>query len=469
MSEPAKASIWFTVCNVIQKGILFLTTPLFTRMLTTEEYGQYSVFMSWYSIISIFTTLNLSAGVYNKALVKYENKEEVTSSFLGLSYVTTGFVFIIYYCFRKWLNPFLGISTVYIILIFFESIFQSAFLLWSVRERFDYKYKKLVIVTLLMAFINPGLGVIAVRLSENKALARVSSYVFSDGIFGIILAIVIIIKGKKFYSKIYWKYALKFNIPLIPHYLSMNILYSSDRLMINNMIGSSQAAIYNIAYTLSSMMTILTNAINNSFIPYSYKALKDKSYNVIGRVANELLLVVALLCILTMLVGPELVLIVGGQKYYEAIWIMPPVATSVFFMFLYPLFGNIEFYYEKTNYVLVASSCGAILNIILNYIFIKLFGYIAAGYTTLICYILFSFAHYFFYKIVLKENSIETNIYNIKFIIGLSIGILTVMAIMIIVYNFTFVRYLIIFVLVVILFIKRKYVWGKISSIWNSE
>ncbi len=68
---------------------------------------------------------------------------------------------------------------------------------------------------------------------------------------------------------------------------------------------------------------------------------------------------------------------------------------SVFFMFLYPLFANIEFYYEKTKFVMVASCSGALLNILLNYIFIGLYGYYAAGYTTLICYMVFFFCSLF--------------------------------------------------------------------------
>ena len=77
-----KASLWFTVCNILQKGISLLTTPLFTRLLTTYEYGNCTIFYSWYSLISIFATLNLSAGVYNNGLTKYENKrDEVSTAF----------------------------------------------------------------------------------------------------------------------------------------------------------------------------------------------------------------------------------------------------------------------------------------------------------------------------------------------------------------------------------------------------
>ena len=61
---PVKAGLWFFICTVLQKGIVFLTVPIFTRLLTTEQYGLLTVYQSWMAIISVFTTLNLSAGVF---------------------------------------------------------------------------------------------------------------------------------------------------------------------------------------------------------------------------------------------------------------------------------------------------------------------------------------------------------------------------------------------------------------------
>ena len=70
--QGIKASIWFTVCSIIQKGIQLITVPFFTRILTAEQYGQYSLYQSWLSIISIFATLNLSSGVFNNGMLKYK-------------------------------------------------------------------------------------------------------------------------------------------------------------------------------------------------------------------------------------------------------------------------------------------------------------------------------------------------------------------------------------------------------------
>ena len=66
LSKPVKAALWYTVCNFINKGIALLTTPIFTRILTEEQYGTVSIFQSWFNILIIFTSLNIFLSVYTK-------------------------------------------------------------------------------------------------------------------------------------------------------------------------------------------------------------------------------------------------------------------------------------------------------------------------------------------------------------------------------------------------------------------
>ena len=276
-------------------------------------------------------------------------------------------------------------------------------------------------------------------------------------------------KGKKFYSKEYWKFALSFNLPLIPHYLSQTVLNQVDRIMISNMIGKSEAAIYSIAYTLAMMFTIITSAINNTFIPYTYKAIKNHKYKELKRSSNSLVLLVAVACIAAMAFGPELIKIFAAPEYYEARWVVPPVATGLLFMFIYPLFCNVEFYFEKTKFIMEASSIAAITNIGLNYIGIKLFGYIAAAYTTLICYILLSIAHFIMYRNICKTNGIEVELYNIKMISLISVASLIVMVVMTLIYDMMIVRYSVIGIIVFVCVLQRKRIMGRLREVIQSK
>ena len=81
-----KAAFWFMMCSFLQKGIAVITTPIFTRLLSTEDYGRLNVFNAWYGILSIFVTLCLSYGVFSQGIVKFEkDKDRFASSLQGLS------------------------------------------------------------------------------------------------------------------------------------------------------------------------------------------------------------------------------------------------------------------------------------------------------------------------------------------------------------------------------------------------
>lgn len=467
MPLPVKASLWFTISSVIQKGISLLTTPIFTRLLTTDQYGVYSVYQSWYSIIVVFATLNLYAGVYNNGLTKWTELRNVyTSCLLSLSTICTCITFLIYLIAASFWNGLFGLSTVFVLAIFAQALFEPAFCFWSTGQRYDYNYKKLIVISIGMGLASPILGIVSVLSAKvYKAEARVLSFVFVQVIVGLVFYIYIMWRGRILYFKEFWRFALAFSLPLIPHYLSMNVLNQADRIMISKMVGNSEAAIYSVAYSFSMMFTIVTAAINNSFIPYTYKAMKDDQYEKLKKNANFLMLSIALTCMVAMAFGPEIIRVFAAPPYYEAKWVIPPVACALFFMFVYPLFCNVEFYFEQTKFIMIASSIAALTNIALNYIGIQLFGYLAAAYTTLICYILLVIAHYIAHKIVCRDKGIDFEIYDTRVILLLSLASVIVMIIMTLTYERIIIRYSMIAMIALLAVIKRKAIKEKIKEI----
>ena len=148
------------------------------------------------------------------------------------------------------------------------------------------------------------------------------------------------------------------------------------------------------------------------------------------------------------------------EEYQIAKYIIPPVAISNVFIFMFNLYANIEYFYEETKLVAIASCFSAIANIILNYIFIKKFGFIAAGYTTVACYILYALCHYIFMRHVLRKNGISSNVYN-NFVLW-AIGILaTIIAIlMIVIYPYFIVRIAIVVLALIFVLIYHKKIIG---------
>jgi len=359
----------------------------------------------------------------------------------GLCTTITAGLFVVYIVASEFWNGLLGMSSFYMYIMFIELLFFPAYNFWAAKERYDYKYKGIILVTLIVALGNPITGVIAVLNSAHKAEARIVSYVLIQVCVGLIFYIFNMYKGKRFFDKAYWKFALAFNIPLVPHYLSSVVLSKADLIMIGNMVGKDQAAIYSVAYNIAAMISIVVSAINNSFTPYMYKSIKNGEYDGIRRNSTMLIVLIGLTSIAAMVLGPEVIAIFAPEEYYDAIWVIPPVACSMYFSFLYPLFSTVEFYFEKPKLVMMASCVGAVTNIVLNYLLIPVFGYYAAGYTTLFCYIMYSFAHFYFARKLCNENGIRSQLFNMKAIAILSVVILAAIPVVSLLYRFMVIRY----------------------------
>ena len=110
------------------------------------------------------------------------------------------------------------------------------------------------------------------------------------------------------------------------------------------------------------------------------------------------------MCLAFSAIAPELLKLFATEEYYDAVYLVPVISLSSYFTFLFTLFANVEFFFEANKFITMASITGAVVNVILNYILMPIFGYYAAGYTTLFCYILFSLGHYIFMRIVCKKK-----------------------------------------------------------------
>ncbi len=468
LPSPLKSSVWYTICNFINKGIALLSLPIFTRLMTQEEYGTYTIFQSWYSIFVIFSSLNIYMSSYTKGLLTYkEDRQRFTSSLLGLTTTITIFLTIIYFSFIDFWTSVFDLSPILMGAMLLELMFVPAYEFWSARERFDFKYKKFVIVSIVLSVLTVACSAISIIIfSSYKVEAKIYTEILIKCVVFVFLFVMLICNGRCFFNKKYWKYAILFNLPLIPHYLSTFILNQADRIMISDMIGTAEAGMYSVAYSISNLMFLFVNAINFSLVPYIYKRIHTSEFDSIKKNTGPLFFVVALLCILTMLFAPEVVFIFGGEKYMDAKWIIPSVSASVFFIFLYSMFSNLEYYYKKTWQISFASIICASINILLNYFFISKFGYHAAGYTTLFSYILLALCHFAMYKWVMrKEIKVIKNLYKMKFIVFSTILVLSCMFIIIFTYNYIFIRYSLIGISLLLCIIFRKKLIELIKNI----
>ncbi|MFQ9335254.1 MAG: oligosaccharide flippase family protein [Collinsella aerofaciens] len=89
MSLPVKAGLWFTLSAIIQRGLSVISMPIFTRLFSIDEYGSYSLYVTWVMLFSLVITLNMQQEVFNKGLSDHENErsEYSTSQAVGLTVI----------------------------------------------------------------------------------------------------------------------------------------------------------------------------------------------------------------------------------------------------------------------------------------------------------------------------------------------------------------------------------------------
>lgn len=453
LPQGVKASIAFFIANIITKGIAYITTPLYTRILTDDEFGKTSVFLTWLQIFGIIAMFCLQWGVFNNGMLDYPDKrDEYSFSMLILSNIITLCFAGIILCIYPLIKGFLDISYPLVILMCVVFLLQPAYNFWMSRQRYELKYKFTVFWSILSAFISPLVAIICIKcFPEHRLYAR---------LFGAEVALIVIYIGFYFYigykasfklDTKYWKAALLFNLPLIPHYLSTYLLGSADKIMISKIINDSATAYYSVAYSVASIAIIIWTAANSSLIPYTYEKCKVKDYKAISKVSLPILAIFGVACVFIILLAPEVVAIMAKKSYCEAIYSIPPIVGGVFFQVHYYLYANILYYYKKPKYVMIGSVIATILNIILNYIFINEFGYIAAGYTTIFCYFIQALIDYFAMKKVLGQS-----VYNMKVIAAMSIGIVAISLVSNLTYDYLIIRYVIAAGIVALGVIYRK-------------
>ena len=225
--------------------------------------------------------------------------------------------------------------------------------------------------------------------------------------------------------------------------------------MITKICGAGDNALYSVAYSCGHMVTLLMTSMNNAFAPWLGDRLIEKDYSQIRKVSKYYMMLSCVLAIGMMLLAPEILMVMGGKSYLEAIYVIPPVAMGCVAQFIYTLFVNVEQFKKKTVGMAFASVAAALLNYILNAIFIPKFGYIAAAYTTLVGYLFLLAIHMILVKRIgySKTYSYSFVITFVFVMIAITIGINVLYVNSILRYMFMGILFII---TVIVLYINRK-------------
>ena len=449
ISIPAgfKSAIVYLFATVFTRGLAIITTPIFTRIMTTDQVGMVNLYSSWYSMITVVSTLALTSGGFSIALREFEKeRDQYVSSVLSLTSIVAIGLALVYSISITFWNDVTGLPTHLMLLLLFGLLVAPARDFWLSRQRFEYRYKLSGTVTVFSAIFASGLAVAAVLYANNIGYSDIASVrLFANYfiIYGVafIIWLSIFLQGRCFYSSKYWRFSLQLSLPLIGYSIASQILSVSDRMMISKMVGNSAVGIYGTLYTVSSLSLMVWMAINSSFEPYLYQNMENPKSK-IKKLSMSMLGMYSLAAILLVYLAPEIVRILATEEYYKGIYIMPPVAGGVYFIAVSNLYSDILVYLKRTKLIMVSSAIAATLNVILNYIMIETYGYMAAAYTTLLSYVVMAVLLSIWANREFKKHITEVDfVYDNKIILAMSIVTLVISLFAISVYDYRIVRY----------------------------
>lgn len=458
-----KSGFWYTVGDILFRTIGFLTTPIFTRMLTKSEFGQFNNILSWSTILFFIFSLDIHSSIIRSKLDYEDDLDSYTTSTLFITFIFNLIGYIIIKFNIDFFSELFSINKKYIDLLFLYLVFLEAYYIFITYERAKYKYKNYTIATGIVIVSVNVISVSLVLLLQNKLDARVYGYFIPYIIIGFIMSIIII-KRKPKIKKEYIKYALAISLPLLPHLISLNILSSSDKVMITNMIGEEENAVYSIAYLFSNILVIIYTAMNKAWAPWFLDTLKDGNKKIIKTASKYYMMFFIIIIIGAALVAPEIILILGGEKYLESTSVFAPLLVSTIFQFGYSMFLQIEVFEKKLKIVSFATMCAAVVNIGLNFLLLRKYGYIIAGYTTLIGYAVCYLIHYIKIKSMGYLDLLDSKLINYSLVASI-----ISMPIVIFLYKNNIIRYilLMIYILIIVFLIIKNY--KKVLNFWKNK
>lgn len=401
------------VSTILLNAISIITAPIFTRILTTGDFGIYSLYLSWISILAIVFGLQ-TYGSLNNAKVDFDDKEyeNYCANVFLLSMIGSvfwGIFLLIIYPYvegilglpkdcRLWLLS--GSWGVYMV------NFASSYLV--IEKKVVQNLLISIAVTLTITFGSIGLIL-------NSALEGYYARVLMHGgvylITGLCIAYYFLGKRKVEIHLSYWKYCLQMTLPLVIHSLSGILLAQSDRIMLMSTKGEEVVGVYSFCYTIALPISVVAGAINSAWTPEYYSLMhmgKDKE---IEEHYNRQMFLITGICCGYIMVSPEILKMLSVRDYWEGIGVISLVIISYFFNFLYFFPANYEFYNKKTKYIAGSTVGAAVLNIVLNYFLIPEYGMFGAAIATILAYVMLFFIHDFIARYVVKGYVVKRRFY----------------------------------------------------------
>ena len=406
-----KNSTLYSLVSFFQKGMGFILLPLYTTYLTPNDYGTINIINSVTAFLSILILMSLH-GAATRFHFKSNDRfvqAQVWGTILILIIINSLFWGVIFLVFHKYIVdpitnniafwPLVGISIINVTLNPLYILYQQ----WLQTNQLGKKYSINLLLNFILCTI---LNISLLSIFNLGALGVILASFFTSIVYFIYSAYKLIPQIKLTYNSQIAKEAFKYSLPLIPHSISGYMAVMIDRILLNKLVGTNQVGLYSVANQFGTILNTITTSVNNAFTPWAFNIIsKENNYKKIYLFSEFSIIIYCIIAFTITYFSPEVIKLMTSTNYSKAwepiIFICYGYVLNGFYYFL-----SMPLFYYKSDKIFIISISQAIINIILNLLFIPKYGYIGAGLAFLCSQ---------FFSTIITYHLLSKNIFHIKF------------------------------------------------------
>lgn len=381
----------YTISSYINKAIPFLMLPILTNYLSTDEYGEVSMFLALMNLLIAVFGLSIEGALMRKFYDKGDSFPTVLFNYLFLLLSSFSVCSVLFVIFSSKITTYSGVSVQYLAAAVLGSFFSVICYCVNSLHQAEGKATAYAIFTNGWSFLNALLSIIQFMFFSLGVVGRVYGIAISTILMGVVGILLLCKNGiiPSIDKKLILEELKVFGLPMLPMNLRGTILGFTDKLFIANIIGLSAAGVYTVGTQLAMIIDIFVRSIALAYTPWVYAKLQDassESLKKIVRLTYTLILIIIIVSfswiIIARLASPLLVSSDYEDSFVYLNWLI--ACNGILGVQL--LLVNFIYYSKKTKLYSLLSIFSIFLNIFLNYVFITTRGTIGAAQATLVVY-----------------------------------------------------------------------------------
>ncbi len=399
MKRQNRVAFFNILSIVLLNGISIITAPLFSRILGDSGYGVLKIYNIWASVIAIVFTLQTEGTLVN-GRVEYpeDHQKRYQSAVMSLSVLLYLACSTVVLLLIRPISDLLKLPPFLIVLMLVQAFGTYCVNFLTTKYIYEFKAGRNMLISLAVTVVTLVLSLILVLQMEHevrfygRAIAIAATY----GLIGIPACIMILMQGRVFYHKEYWKFCVALAIPAVFHNLSDLVLGQSDQVMLQQMMGDAVVGHYALAWTFGNFLFIIFGALNRTWCPFFFEEMKEgKQEAMMAKTRNFLELFTILACGFILLT-PEVYHVYASREYWSSTMVIPLFVASYYINFLCTFPVNFEYYHKKTKIVAAVTIFSSLLNVALNYVLIQAIGMPGAALATALSHGVQLILHHFY-------------------------------------------------------------------------